>query len=136
MSKPSLLSVAAIAVLGLINFGRGSIHVFAPDGGLQMIAGLDTTAAPQLALSLIAAVGAGQIAFGLVDFLAVFFQRSLIKPLLLIHTAQLALGVFLLFVWRPMPHDIPGQWGAIVSLVVVGLIAALEISRRDNAAAA
>jgi len=135
MRAPSPLSIAAIAVLGLINFFRGSIHVFAPDGGLQLIAGLDTSSAPQIALSLIAAVGAGQLAFGLVDFLAVFFQRALIRPLLLIHTMQLALGVFLLFVWRPMPHDVPGQWGALASLVIVGLVTALEISRNDHAAA-
>ena len=135
MAKPAPLSIAAIAVLGLINLGRGAIHVFAPDGGLQMIAGLDTTAAPDIARSLIGGVGAGQLTFALVDFLAVLWQRALVRPLLLIHTAQLVLTVFLLFVWRPMPHDIPGQWGALAALIVVGLIAALEISRKDNAPA-
>ncbi len=55
--QPSRLSLAVVAILGLINLGRGSIHMFAPDGGLEMIAGLDISTAPQILLSFIAAVG-------------------------------------------------------------------------------
>jgi len=134
-APPSPLSIATIAILGLINVGRGAIHVFAPDGGLKMIAGLDTAAAPEVALSLIGGVGAGQLTFALVDFLVVFGQPMLIRPLLLIHTVQLLLTVFLLFVWRPMPQDIPGQWGALGALVIVSFIAAREISRKNHVAA-
>jgi hypothetical protein len=118
--EPSRLSLAVIALFGLINLGRGSIHMFAPDGGLEMIAGLDISAAPQIILSFIAAVGAGQLTFALVDFAAAVRFRTFVRPLLLIHTAQQALTVFLLFVWRPLPHDVPGQWGALVALVIVG----------------
>ncbi len=132
---PSRISIAVVAILGLINVGRGLIHVFAPDGGLQMIAGLDTSAAPQIVLTFIASVGAGQLMFALVDFAAVAFHRPFVRPLLLIHTAQEAGAVLLLFVWRPLPHDVPGQWGALAGLIVVGFFAALEISRKDNAAA-
>lgn len=133
--SPSGVSIAVIAVLGLINLGRGAIHVFAPDGGLQMIAGLDTSAAPQIALSLIAAVGAGQIAFGLVDFAAAARFRTFVRPLLLIHLAQVALAVFLLFIWRPMPTDVPGEWGALASFVIIGFFTALEYSRKPDVAA-
>jgi hypothetical protein len=132
---PSVLSLAAIALLGLINLARGSIHLLAPDGGLEMIAGLDTSAAPALALSLIGAVGAGQISFAFVDLAAVTLHRPFVRPLLLVHTLQQALAAFLLFAWRPMPHDVPGQWGALAALVVVGFFAALEYSRTSDASA-
>jgi hypothetical protein len=133
--QPSRLSLAVIALLGLINLGRGSIHMFAPDGGLETIAGLDISAAPQIILSFIAAVGAGQLTFALVDFAAAVRFRTFVRPLLLIHTAQQALTVFLLFVWRPLPHDVPGQWGALAALVIIGFFTALEHSRKPHAAA-
>jgi hypothetical protein len=132
---PSLVSLAVIAVLGLVNLARGSIHLFAPDGGLEMIAGLDTSPAPAVALSLIGAVGAGQISFAFVDFAAVAFFRPFVRPLLLIHTIQQALAASLLFAWRPLPHDVPGQWGALAALVIVGFFAALEYSRTSDASA-
>lgn len=133
--SPSRLSIAVVALLGLINLGRGSIHMFAPDGGLEMIAGLDISQSTAIVLSFIASVGAGQLTMALVDFAAVAFYRPFVRPLLLIHVAQLLLAVFLLFVWRPLPHDVPGQWGALVGLVVVGFFAALEFSRKTDAAA-
>ena len=135
MTAPSRLSVVVIALLGAINLVRGSIHMFAPDGGLEMIAGLDIAAARPIVLSFIAAVGAGQIAFAFVDFVAVAAFRSFVRPLLLIHAAQQALAVFLLFVWRPLPHEVPGQWGALAGLVVIGLFAALEYSRKPDVTA-
>jgi hypothetical protein len=133
--QPSRLSLAVVAILGLINLGRGSIHMFAPDGGLEMIAGLDISTAPQILLSFIAAVGAGQLSFALVDFAAVVRFRTFVRPLLLIHTAQQILTVFLLFVWRPLPHDVPGQWGALAALVIIGFFTALEYSRKPHVAA-
>ena len=126
---PSRISIALIAVLGLVNLFRGSIHVFAPDGGLEMIAGLDIAGGRQILLSFIAAVGAGQLAFALVDATAIFLQRNLIRPLLLIHVVQEALGVFILFVWKPLPHAVPGQWGALAGLIIIAFFAALEFSR-------
>jgi hypothetical protein len=43
--------------------------------------------------------------------------------------------VFLLFVWRPLPHDVPGQWGALAALAIIGFFTALEYSRKPHAAA-
>jgi hypothetical protein len=133
--QPSRISLIVVAILGLINLGRGAIHLFAPDGGLQVIAHLDISVAPQIILSFIGAVGAGQITFALVDFAAVARSHPFVRPLLLIHTAQQILTVFLLFVWRPLPHDVPGQWGALAALVIIGFFTALEYSRKDHVAA-
>lgn len=132
---PSRLSIAVIALLGLVNLGRGAIHIFAPDGGLEMIAGLDISQSTAIVLAFIASVGAGQLTMALVDVAAVAFYRAFVRPLLLIHTASQALAVFVLFFWRPLPHEVPGQWGALIGLVVIGFFAALEISRKDHARA-
>ncbi len=133
--QPTRISLAIIALLGIINLARGSIHLFAPDGGLEMIAGLDISSSTAIVLSFIGAIGAGQISFALVDFAAVARFRTFVRPLLLIHTAQQILTVFLLFVWRPLPHDVPGQWGALAALVVIGFFTALEYSRKNHVAA-
>jgi hypothetical protein len=133
MRDPSTLSVVAVALLGLINLGRGGIHLFAPDGGLDVIAGLDSGTSSAIVLTFIGAVGAGQLTMAAVDLAAVWRFRSFVRPLLLIHTAQAALAVFLLFVWRPLPHAVPGQWGALAALVVIGFVAALEFSRTRDA---
>ena len=55
--QPSRLSVSLIVLLALVNLARGAIHVFAPDGGLEVIAGLDIAPARAIVLSFIAAVG-------------------------------------------------------------------------------
>lgn len=130
--QPSRLSVSLIVLLALVNLARGAIHVFAPDGGLEVIAGLDIAPARAIVLSFIAAVGVGQIAFGLVDATAIFVRRDFVRPLLLIHAVQEGLGVFILFVWRPLPHAVPGQWGALAAFVVIAFVAALEFSRKPT----
>lgn len=132
---PLKLSVVVVALLGVINLVRGAIHLFAPDGGLEAIAGLDISQASAVILSFIGAVGVGQLTMGFVDLTAAAYCRSFVRPLLLIHTAQAVLAMLLLFVWRPLPHEVPGQWGALVAAVLIALVAAIEFSRKDDVAA-
>lgn len=124
--KPSNLAIAAVFLLGLINLGRGSIHLFAPDGGLTAIAGLDLSSGRPIILFFIGAVGAGQIAFGAVDFLVALRHRSMVQALLLVHLGELALGLFLFLWWRPLPVAVPGEYGAVFSFIAVGLISMRE----------
>lgn len=126
---PSKLAVAAIGLLGLINLVRGAIHLFAPDGGLTDIAGLDLSAGRDTILFFIGAVGTGQIAFGAVDLTVAARYRAMVLPLLLVHLAELALGLLLFFVVRPLPKAVPGQYGAVFSFFLIGVITAREIWR-------
>lgn len=127
---PSKILLGAVTLLGLINLMRGTIHFFAPDGGLTNIAGLDISQNRDVILFFIGAVGAGQITMGLVELYAVWRHRSFVFPLLVFHLAASVLGLFLFFVWRPLPVVPPGQYGAVVSFVFFGLIAAREIYLR------
>lgn len=130
--SPSILAVVVIAVLGLINVARGSLHLFLPDSGAGVIAGLDLENGRAIVVSFLAAVGVGQLGMALVDFTAVLFQRALIRPLLFIHTLMEGGAVFLLFYWKPLPTAVPGQWGALAGFVVLGLITAIEVSRAPS----
>lgn len=125
-ANPTRLALAAVGLLGLVNLVRGSIHLFAPDGGLTAIAGLDLSAARQTILFFIGAVGVGQITLGLVDFLVVIRHREAVFPLLLVHLAGMALGLFLFFVLRPLPVAVPGQYGAVFSFLIIGVITVRE----------
>lgn len=126
-ANPSRIAVAALALMGAVNLVRGAIHLFAPDGGLTAIAGLDLSAARETVLFFIGAVGIGQITLGLVDLLAVLRHRAFVTPLLVAHVVGLALGVFLFLVWRPLPVVVPGQYGAVFSLVVFSVITLREL---------
>ena len=127
--QASMLAVAVIVVLGLINVVRGSIHVFLPDSGAGVIAGLDLANGRAIIISFLAAIGVGQLGMALVDFTAAFLVRALVRPLLFIHMLMEGGTVFLLFYWKPLPTAVPGQWGALAGFVVLGLVTALEISR-------
>ena len=127
--QASGLAIAVIALLGLINVARGSLHLFLPDSGAGEIAGLDLSAGKQIIVSFLAAIGVGQLAMALVDFTAVLRLRALVRPLLLIHTLEAAGGVFLLFYWKPLPVAVPGQWGALAAVAVLALVSLLEFSR-------
>lgn len=133
---PSMLAIAVIVVLGLINVFRGSVHLFLPDSGAGVIAGLDLANGRQIIVSFLAAVGVAQLGMALVDFTAAFVIRTFVRPLLFIHTVMEAGTVFLLFYWKPLPTAVPGQWGAIVAFVLLGLISAIEISRAPATAKA
>ncbi|MDO8290272.1 MAG: hypothetical protein Q7T44_13735 [Parvibaculum sp.] len=126
----SKILLGAVALLGLINLMRGSIHFFAPDGGLTNIAGLDISQNRDVILFFIGAVGAGQITMGLIELYAVWRYRDYVFPLLILHLVGSVLSLFLFFVWRPLPVVPPGQYGAVVSFVFFGLIAAREIYLR------
>jgi hypothetical protein len=127
--SPSRLTVGFLAFLGIVNLVRGAIHLFAPDGGLTDIAGLNLGAARELALFFIGATGVGQISFGAVDLLVAARHREMALPLLFVHVGELALGLFLFLCWRPLPIAVPGQYGAVFSFVLVSGITVRELLR-------
>jgi len=132
-AAPSRLALAAIAALGLINLGRGGIHLFAPDGGAVSIAGLDVTPAPQTILFLFGSLGVGQITLGLIDLAAVWRWWSFVRPLLAIHLVQLAVAMLALFVIKPPPVFVPGQWFNLALFVLMIAIAGWEFLKARRA---
>ena len=109
-----------LALMMAINFVRGSIHAFAPDGGAHSIAGLDITQNSRTILSLFAVMGFHQIVLGLFQLYVVTFRRDLILLALSLQTIETAFGVANLYFYRTMPVVVPGAaFNACILAVLV-----------------
>lgn len=101
--------IAVLALMGLINIGRGGIHAFAPDGGAHSIAGLDLTTNTATVLSLFATLGLGQIVKGGFELWVVLRRPGLVALFLAMQLADTAAAMVNLYLWRPLPVTVPGQ---------------------------
>ncbi len=126
------IPVIVLALMGLINLGRGAIHAFAPDGGAHSIAGLEAT---PTVLSLFATLGLSQMAKGVFELAVVArsrtWGRGLVALFLAMQAVDTALAMANLYLWRPLPVSVPGQPFNLVLLVVQ--LAALAIAWRRPA---
>lgn len=111
----------------LINFVRGAIHAFAPDGGAHSIAGLDITQNAQTILSLFATLGMQQIAMGLFQLFVLVFRRDLILIALALQTVETAFGVVNLYLYRTFPVVVPGAGFNAGILAVLTLATAIAV---------
>jgi hypothetical protein len=134
-TKPSGLAVAFVALLGLINLGRGGVHVFLPDSGAGQIAGFDLTQGGQAIVFLLAMVGVTQVGLGLIDLAAALRYRMVVLPVLWMNVVQQTLAMYVFHVAKPPPVTPPGEMFNTVLAVVIVAAALLETygqSRRKN----
>jgi hypothetical protein len=124
--KPSGFAVAFVALLGLINLGRGGLHVFLPDSGAGQIAGFDLTEGGQAIVFLLAMVGVTQIGLGLADLAAALRYRMFVLPMLWVHAVQQTLGMFVFHISKPPPVTVPGEAFNTVLAIVILAAALLE----------
>jgi hypothetical protein len=125
--------IAVLALLVLINLGRGSIHAFAPDGGAHSIAGLDLSTSRQTILSLFATLGLQQIVLGLFEAFVLLFRRELVSLALGLQTADTIAGVANLYFYRTLPVPVPGApFNAVLSVVLMAVFALSLIQRADT----
>jgi len=112
------LPTVVLALMGLINLGRGAIHAFAADGGAASIAGLDLSSNRQAILSFMATLGLAQIAKGLFELYVVARRRDLVTLFLSMQALDTLLAVANLYFWRPLPVSVPGQPFNVVLLAL------------------
>jgi hypothetical protein len=124
--KPSGLAVALVALLGLINLGRGGVHVFLDDSGVGSIAKFDLTQNGQALIFLLAMVGVTQVGLGLVNLAAALRYRMMVLPLLCVQAVQLALAMWVFHVAKPPPVEPPGELFNTALAAVVWIAALLE----------
>lgn len=129
-----LFPVIVLALMGLINLGRGAIHVFAPDGGAGSIAGLDLSSNAPTIIALFASLGFGQVVTGAFQLFVAARLRDVVWLMLAMQAADTALTLVNLYLWKPLPVTVPGQPFNVVLLVVQ--IAALWIALAKRRAAA
>lgn len=119
-----LVPPIVLGLLTLLNFARGSIHAFAPDGGAHSIAGLDLTQGGQTILSLFAVMGFHQLVTGLFQLYVLVWRRDLVALALVLQTIETALNVANLYYYRTMPVHVPGApFNAVILAVLVGTTA-------------
>jgi len=126
---PSRITLGLLAALGLINLVRGAIHVFLPDSGAGVIAHFDLTQGGRTIVFLLAMVGAGQIASGLVEWLVVARFRALAAPLLAIELLRALLAVYIAFVSKSVGAGYPGAKGIAISAAVLTVAVIWEVAR-------
>jgi hypothetical protein len=126
------LPVIVLALMALVNLGRGAVHVFAPDGGAHSIAGLDLTQGGQAIMAFLATIGVGQIVKGAAEAWVVLRRRDLVTIFLVIQFADTVLAMISLYLWRPLPVTVPGQSFnlALAALQAVAVAIALREPRR------
>ena len=130
MTTPSRPTLIALALLGLINLGRGSIHTFLPDGGAGVIAGLDLAQSRETILFLFAGLVTGQIAAGLIDLAVALRWRAFAVPLLAVEVLRGLLFTAVTQLWKPPPVEVPGERFIMILTALLSLILIWELARR------
>jgi hypothetical protein len=122
--KPSGLAVAFVALLGLINLGRGGVHVFLPDSGAGVIGGFDLSQGGQAIVFMLAMVGVTQVGLGLMNLAAALRYRMLVLPVLWMNVVQQALAMWVFHVAKPPPVTPPGE---AFNTILAGIVLAAAL---------
>ena len=115
-----------------VNAFRGWVHVFWADSGAGRIAGIDLSQNGRPVISLLAAVGADQLAWGVIELGAVLRYPRWIPTVLAFVLAKQVVAAWLLWVWKPLGVYAPGKYGALILLPVAALAFALSLRERGE----
>jgi hypothetical protein len=119
-----------------VNAFRGWVHVFWSDSGAARIAGIDLAHNGAPVVSLLAAVGVDQLAWGVIELGAVTRYRRWIPTVLAFLLAKQVAAAWLLWIWKPLGVEAPGKFGALVGVPVIALALWLSLSRAGGSRAA
>lgn len=129
--------LVVLALFAVINAVRGCIHAFAPDGGAHSIAGLSLSGDTRTILSLFAALGFHQLVMAGFQIFVLALRRDLVVIALALQTAETALSLANLYIYRSFPVVVPGQSfnAALLALLALTLAVSWVSTRRDASSA-
>lgn len=130
----ALLSARVLTLIAVLTIVPGCIHVFLPDGGAGVIAGLDLSQCGTVIIALFAWAGATQIALGLAMLIVSIRYRSLVPLMLAIVILERSLHALNAWVTKGGGHHPPEHYAVLIGLPL--LIIALTLSLRGPSAAA
>ena len=110
-----------LLALGVIDLVRGSIHLFASDGGAGQIAGIDLTHGGDVIVMLFAVMGINQILWGVLNLLVGFRYRAFVPLLLALQTVEQALAIWVLWFFKPLSVAAPGKFGVLLTFPILAL---------------
>jgi hypothetical protein len=115
--RGAAVSAWFLTLAALFTLGPGLIHSFLPDGGAQVIAGLDMGDKANMVIGVFRWEGATQLALGLA-MLAVSLRYRTLTPLFLaLFTLETALSALQAWVLTPSVdgHHPPEHYGSVVA---------------------
>ena len=132
--KGSILSAYCVGLVGLLWVVPGAIHVFLPDGGAGVIAGMDLSRDGDRLISLFAWAGATQMAWGLMLLAIALRYRALVPLALLLIIMEYALMGSSIWFFKDFSGGAERPPGAykpllILPLAAIALAGALRRSR-------
>lgn len=119
-----------LAVCGVLAVVPGMIHVFAPDGGAGVIAGLDLARDGGRTIGLFAWAGATQIVWGLMLLAVALRYRALVPLALALLLLERSLHALNFWVTKPGTHHPPESYAVLIALPVIALFLALALRHR------
>ena len=128
------LAWQVVALMGILNLFRGSIHTFLPDGGAGVIAGFDLSHSRQTIVFLFAVMGIEQLSLGVVDLIVALRARWLALPLLWFHTLEQTAAEIIFVFYKPPPGHPPDMVGAPLTLAILWLALGWIYWRRSGGA--
>ncbi|MBU6157048.1 MAG: hypothetical protein KJS87_08960 [Alphaproteobacteria bacterium] len=124
--------------LTLVSLGTivpGGIHVFLPDGGAGVIAGIDLTQGGKTIIAVFAWAGATQMVWGLSMLVVSLAYRSLVPLflfLILVERSIIAANQWILKS-TGTGHQPPEAYVTLLALPLVALMLGLALARRPSA---
>lgn len=110
-----------LLLMGAMNLFRGSVHLFAEDGGAERIAGIDLSQGGEVILTLFAAAGLTQLLMSAIDFSVALRFRRLVPVVVGYHLLQAIGAAWIVWLWRPLPVPAPGKFGTLALIPLAGL---------------
>lgn len=137
--KGNKIVLYVFVLITIITLIRSCIHIFAPDGGAQSIAGFPLNTYSEAASSIVILIfslwGASQLLMGVVYLIVLLRYKSLIPLMYLLlfieYTSRLILGIY-----KPVisTHVVPGGVGdyIMIPLSLIMLFLAIRGYKKEN----
>lgn len=123
-----------LTVVAIATIVPGCLHVFLPDGGAGVIAGLDLSQHGEQTIALFAWAGATQIVWGLALLLVSLRHRILVPVMLALLLVERALHALNGWVLKggAAGHHPPEHYASLVSVPVIAVFLVLALRRRSS----
>lgn len=128
-------AAASAWLLGLLAIGTivpGAIHYFLPDGGAELIAGLDLGDQRALVIGVFAWMGATQIPYGLAQLAVATRYRSLVPLFLALALLERALAAVAGWITKgaDAPHHPPEHYIAAALIPIIAIFLLLSLRKK------
>lgn len=130
-SQPFVASASSrfLVLCAILAVIPGMIHVFLPDGGAGVIAGIDLSRDAARTVSMFAWAGATQIAWGGMMLAIGLWYRALVPLALALLLIEKSLHALSFWVLKRSDHHPPESYAVLVAVPLIALFLAMALRR-------